>query len=207
MACCCTKILELCRVSVCGTDNIKIGAVAPTTGVYKLILDYLKVTVEISKAIASGQPLDFPSNDLNERYKYRGKLVGPDGQDMTITIDEEVYDCITFQTGMQYPMNEVTCPAIDASEWALPDVALGEEYYVELPLNGSGPYNADLISTPSWLSLSIVGSNIVLSGTVPTDPVYEGPVTVSIRANNCAGALPDLGSPTFSQEIIVNPAP
>lgn len=208
MACCCTKILELCRVSVCGTDTIKIAeAVAPSTGVYKLILDYLKVTIEISKAIAIGQPLAFPSNDLNERYKYRGKLVGPDGQDMTITIGEDVYDCITFQTGMQYPMNEVTCPAIDASEWELPDTELGAEYYVELPLNGSGPYTADLTSQPAWMAIAIVGDKIVLSGTVPTEPEFAGPVTVTIRANNCARALPDLGSPTYSQEIIVNPAP
>lgn len=207
MACCCTKILELCRVSACGSDTIKTGIVAPATGVYKLILDYLKATVVISRAIALGSPLEFPSDGLNERYKYRGQMIAPDGEPLSITIGEDVYDCITFQTGMQYPMNEVTCPAIDASEWALPDVALGEEYYVELPLNGSGPYLADLISSPGWMAIAIVDDKIVLSGTVPNEDAFLGPVEVTIRANNCARALPDIGSPTFSQQITVNPAP
>jgi hypothetical protein len=206
MPCCCEKILELCRVSLCGTDLIKTGIIAPSTGVYKLILDYLKVSVVISKAIAEDQPVDFPSNDLNEQYKYRGKVYGPDGEPLTITIGEDEYDCITFQTGMQYPMNEVTCPAIDASEWELPDTELGAEYYVELPLNGSGPYSADLISQPSWMAISIVDNKIVLSGTVPTGEEHIDSVPVTIRASNCARELPDLGDPTFSQVINVTAA-
>lgn len=204
MACCCNKILDLCRVSVCGTDQIKTGINAPIQGIYKLELDYLENVIVIEQAFALDMPLNFSSKGLNEKYKYRGKLIGPDGTALTITIGEEVFDCIAFQTGMQYPMNTVTCPAIDASDWSLPDATLGEDYLVELPLNGSGPYVADLTSNPSWMTLEIVDDKIVLSGSVPNDPDFAGSINVSIRANNCGRELPDIGSPTYSQNINVS---
>lgn len=203
MACCCNKILDLCRVSVCGTDQIKTGIIAPIQGIYKLELDYLDTIIVISQAFAVNTPLNFSSKGLNEKYKYKGKLIGPDGEPLSIPVGEDTFDCISFQTGMQYPMNEVTCPAIDPSGWALPDATLGEDYFVELPLNGSGPYLADLSVLPAWLELEIVDNKIVLSGSVPNDPFYEGNIEIAIRASNCGNPLPDIGTPTYSQNINV----
>lgn len=105
MGCCCTKILELCRVSVCGTDAIRTGANVPITGTYKLVLDYLDNSVVIEAALIGGDPMDFSSTNLNEKYKYTGKILGPTGTLVTITIGEEVYDCLSFQTGMEYSLN------------------------------------------------------------------------------------------------------
>lgn len=106
MSCCCTKTLELCRVSICGTDNIITGANAPEGGNFKLVLDYLDVDVVINKTQVNGQPLNFPSAGLNENYKYTGKIIGPTGDPVTLTIDEIVYDCISFQTGLSYNLTE-----------------------------------------------------------------------------------------------------
>lgn len=200
MACCCTKILELCRVSVCGTDTIKTGANAPATGVYKLVLDYLDTDIVFSKAIAIGSPLDFPSDGLNEDYKYTGKILAPDGSVLTLTLEDIVYDCISFQTGLQYPMNEVTCPEIDASEWVAPEATVGVQYYAELPLNGSPPYTAEFVSQPGWMGISIVGDKIVLQGM----PDIDGEIELSIKAANCA--QPVGLAPTFTQPFITNPA-
>lgn len=106
MSCCCTSILQLCRVSVCGTDKIVTGVLAPADGNYKLVLDYLGVDVVINKTFTATDPLDFPSDQLNEDYKYTGKIIGPDGLAVQLEIEDVTYDCIAFQTGLSYNMNE-----------------------------------------------------------------------------------------------------
>lgn len=205
MACCCQKTLNLCRVSVCGTDQIKTGINAPIQGVYKLELDYLEATITIEQAFAMDAPLNFSSQGLNEKYKYTGKLIGPDGSPLSIPAgeEEEDYDCIAFQTGMQYPMNKVECPAVDPSGWSLPDTTLGAEYFAELEINGSGPYSADLATQPAWLTIELIGNKIRLGGTVPDDEAYLGVTYIAIRAANCARELPDIISPTYQQQINV----
>lgn len=106
MSCCCTNILQLCRVSVCGTDNIVTGVNAPAGGNFKLVLDYLGVDVTINKTFVEDDPLNFPSAGLNEDYKYTGKIIGPDGEQVELEIDDVTYDCIAFQTGLSYNVTE-----------------------------------------------------------------------------------------------------
>lgn len=105
MSCCCDKILELCKVPVCGTALIKTGVNAPAAGDYKLTLDYLGVNVVLNATFEVDEPFDFPASDLNEDYKYTGKITQEDGTPVTITVDEVVYDCISFQTVLEYQMN------------------------------------------------------------------------------------------------------
>lgn len=107
MACCCNKILELCKVPVCGAALIKLGVVAPSTETFSLVLDYLGVDVVLNAAFATGDDMNFPASDLNEDYKYTGKLVNEAGDPVTITVDEVVYDCVSFQTVLEYQLNEV----------------------------------------------------------------------------------------------------
>lgn len=107
MACCCTYILELCKVPVCGNNAlVKTETPAPATGNYQLKLDYLGVEVILNATIEDGQPMNFPATDLNENYKYVGKIYGPTGTLVTITIEEVEYDCISFQTVLEYYLNE-----------------------------------------------------------------------------------------------------
>jgi hypothetical protein len=105
MSCCCNNILELCRVSVCGESQIITGADATGNGIYKLVLDYLGVDVIINQEQETGEPLNFPSDGLNENYKYTGKIYDPNGTLVEITLDEIVYNCISFQTGLAYELN------------------------------------------------------------------------------------------------------
>ena len=107
MACCCSNILELCRVSVCDAGLVKTGIAAPATGTYKLVLDYLETEVTVEAAIEEGQDIEFPAGDLNENYKYTGKIVGPDGEQLTMTVGEIQYNCLSFQTQLAFTLNPV----------------------------------------------------------------------------------------------------
>lgn len=105
MACCCTNIVEICKVSICGTNAlIKTGAVALAAGNYKLVLEYLDVDIVLNATFGINDDLNFPSDQLNEHYKYRGKIYGPDGSVVTITVNDVVYDCIEFKTVLEYTL-------------------------------------------------------------------------------------------------------
>lgn len=108
MGCCCNKVLHLCRVKICGSDYIKTGVNAPSPGgIYTLVLDFLGTELTIIANIATGQEIKFPSAGLNEKYTFTGFIKDPTGARATITIDDVVYDCISFQTGLSYQINEL----------------------------------------------------------------------------------------------------
>lgn len=111
MACCCTNIKNLsCMVNVCN-GQIEPGINAPVTGVYKLVVTFLGTEFTINSAeITQDEPIVFPAQDLNEDYKFTGKIIGPDGEPLTLTEGEIVYDCFSFKTGMAYEVNPVTTP-------------------------------------------------------------------------------------------------
>ena len=106
MACCCTNTLELCKVSVCGSAEIVTGMTVTEPGNYRLELNYLGVTVNINKTFEADEELNFPAANLNEDYKYTGKVYGPDGDPFPIVIEEVSYDCIAFQTVLSYNLVE-----------------------------------------------------------------------------------------------------
>lgn len=98
MACCCSKTLNICDVSVCEDGVLIIDDTATAAGVHRLVLDYLDVKVVLKADLAEGDQLSFPTADLNELYQYTGKLFGPDSLPRDVTVDGEVYDCISFNT-------------------------------------------------------------------------------------------------------------
>lgn len=105
MPCCCTNVLDLCAVNPCVSGEISTGINAPSTGIYQLVLDYLGVEVKINADLEEGEPLNFPAENLNENYKYTGKIIGPDQQPVLIVVGETSFDCITFKTRLSYELN------------------------------------------------------------------------------------------------------
>jgi hypothetical protein len=95
-------------VNVCG-DNIDTGIIATVAGVYKLVVSYLGTEFTIN---SPDTPIDdeivFPAQDLNEDYKFTGKIIDPNGQLVTTTIETIVYDCVSFKTGMGFVVNPIT---------------------------------------------------------------------------------------------------
>src|SRR5690606_30577605 len=102
MACCCTRILDLCSVTPCDSGRVVTGMQVTTPGTYTLVLDYLGVDVKIPVELEEGEALDFPAENLNEKYKYTGKIIGPDGQAFPVISGEQEFDCISFQTRLSY---------------------------------------------------------------------------------------------------------
>lgn len=102
MSCCCSKILELCRVNVCSTGSIVTGALAPAAGEYKLVLNYLDIDVVKTVELAEEDPINFDVFGLNEDYHYTGHVYSPAGELVTFLLDETVYDCIGFKTTLAF---------------------------------------------------------------------------------------------------------
>lgn len=108
MPCCCQRIFELCDVPVC-SGSIKTGIAAAITGRYKLVVDYLDTQFEInSEEITATEEIIFPATDLNEHYKFTGKIYDPNGAEVTFTVEGLLYNCIGFQTVMKYEVNPVS---------------------------------------------------------------------------------------------------
>lgn len=60
-----------------------------------------------------------------------------------------------------------------------------ESYFMEIPLSGSGPFTLSGITKPSWMSIQIVGSILVISGTPPAASEASN-VPVAFTVENCA---------------------
>lgn len=87
--------MKLCNVEHCDGEvdfNIK----AQANGLHKLHVDFLEGTIVIEKAFAINDDITFPVNQLNDNFHYIAKLYQPDGQQITVSKDEVVYDCFSF---------------------------------------------------------------------------------------------------------------
>lgn len=66
-----------------------------------------------------------------------------------------------------------------------PNAKVGEYYSHSIPLNGTLPFTLEIIAKPSWLNISLVGNNLLFSGT-PTNQFGN----LGLRVNNCtSGSL------------------
>lgn len=106
MSCCCIKTLNLCKVPVCGTLTIEKAAEAFSPAEsgelneYQLKLDFLNTQITLTEEQTEGENIHFDVSALNENYEYTGKIYNAEGSEVTITIGEDVYDCIKFKTIM-----------------------------------------------------------------------------------------------------------
>lgn len=103
MPCCCVKTLNLCSVPVCGVLEIEVAATAaesPLANNYKLVLDYFQTQITLTEEQTEGENIHFDVSGLNENFEYTGQVFDPNGDPVSVTIGEDIYDCIKFKTVM-----------------------------------------------------------------------------------------------------------
>lgn len=99
MPCCCTRVLNLCSVPVCGVLTFGNAPEGEVPKDFKLVLDFLQTTVTINQvSISPTDPFEFDISMLNENFEYTGQVFNEDGDVVPIVIGEDSYDCIKFKT-------------------------------------------------------------------------------------------------------------
>lgn len=104
-ACCCLKTLNLCKVPVCGILELNQLATGQSgdSNIYKLVLDFLDMTLTIEDEQTEGENIAFDINSLNENFEYTGQVFDADGNKVSIEVGAEDYDCIKFRTTISIP--------------------------------------------------------------------------------------------------------
>ncbi len=75
---------------------------------------------------------------------------------------------------------------ISGSPIYLPDAVEDVPYNFVINLTGTAPFTLDNIVKPSWMSISVVGSTVEITGTPTTGDIGTG-ITVSFDVLNCSG--------------------
>ena len=65
---------------------------------YQLVIDFLQTQITLTEMQIEGENISFDISALNENYEYTGKIYDADGEQVTITIGEDEFDCIKFKT-------------------------------------------------------------------------------------------------------------
>lgn len=92
--------------------------------------------------------------------------------------------------------SEVPCIAVSFDAVSLPDGATGVPYESSFPISGTAPFNITAVTKPAWMSIDIIGGEVVISGT--PDASGTG-IAVSFTIENCSG-----DSAAFSDTIDVS---
>lgn len=95
---CCTTVFYLGCYTVCQTLVLPI--ISPRTRTYILRLNFSGIIIELSSEIAGGENLSFDISNLNEFYKFEGKLIANGVELVLVDDDGEQYDCISFSTNL-----------------------------------------------------------------------------------------------------------
>lgn len=100
MPCCCVKTLNLCSKSICGSIEFDVLAIEQSgiDNYYTLVLDYLGTQITLRQLQVDGENVTFDISSLNENFEYTGNIYDSSGDIVSITIGEEVYDCVKFKT-------------------------------------------------------------------------------------------------------------
>jgi hypothetical protein len=78
-----------------------------------------------------------------------------------------------------------------------PDATVGVPYNYDINLTGTAPFHLDSVTKPSWMTITLVGSQIQLRGTpVPGDAGVG--IDVSIVVSNCGDDTPIVISDTIN---------
>lgn len=75
------------------------------------------------------------------------------------------------------------CEAVVLGDDEAPAAVVDEPYSFSIPITGTAPYTLGATTLPSWMSASIDGTNLVLTGT-PTEEAADDPISVVVE-NSC----------------------
>jgi len=104
--CCCSKTLKMCSVNICD-GIIDLGVVAQTSGIFKLMLNFLGGKVTIEQEFDEDEEIIFNISSLNENFEYSGKLFEPDDDQVILNKDGVEYDCFKFSTYINQTISNV----------------------------------------------------------------------------------------------------
>lgn len=83
-----------------------------------------------------------------------------------------------------FTIGDVICTGIPPITFDLPNAQIGVAYNVSIPVSGTLPLSISGITAPAWMIVSVVGSNVILSG-MPTGAITND-VVVEFTVDNCA---------------------
>lgn len=182
MSCCCIRVLNLCKVPVCGTLEINQATESGASGLYTLLLDYLQTTITLTGEQAEGENISFDIRKLNESYEYTGQIFDSEGNKISITVDDVEYDCIKFRTIMQISAEPVedeepeTPPVLDIPDTVVIEAVIGQEPVVTGTTeevtgieDGSNTITCDAFE---GVRVIIIRGNVPIPGIDPLDGSY-----------------------------------
>lgn len=147
--------------------------------------EYVELTGSPLANPGSGSTVNFPINGL-------------DSDQLTFRVRANFDVCSTewaIVVGEDAECVNVTFTAPD-----LPNAQVAVAYNENIPLGGSGPFVLSGITKPSWMSIQVIGNNVILAG-IP-DATGTG-VAVEFTVENCEG----VGSQAFADTINIIAAP
>lgn len=108
-----------------------------------------------------------------------------------IQISVSVQNCAEsdFANFTKY-IDVTTCVGVGWGSTLMPDAVAGRAYNKIIPLTGTAPFDiVNIDDKPDWMTIMIVGSNLVFSGT-PADGDVDTGIPINVEISNC-GALDD----------------
>jgi hypothetical protein len=82
--------------------------------------------------------------------------------------------------------SETVCIGVSFPEPSVPDAEVDVPYSYTLPLSGTAPFTILGSVKPGWMSIDVVGNDLVFSGTPTGGDVGTG-IQVSVSLQNCSG--------------------
>lgn len=178
MPCCCSRILNLCNVSICGTLEIQQAAGAAESGsanIYTLVLDFLNTTTSIVQEQTEGENIVFDVSSLNESYQYTGKIYDSAGNPVTIGDSGDEYDCIKFKTivALNSVSGTAVPPVLNIPDTVVIEDVIGEDYVIsgttEIVTGLADGSNTITCAAFIGVRVIVIRGNIPIPGIAPGD--------------------------------------
>lgn len=175
MPCCCVKILNLCKVRVCGVLELAQSATEAESGVenaYSLVLDFLDTTVTIVNKQQAGENIVFDVSDLNENYEYTGQVFDSAGQPVMISYNSAQYDCIKFKTVINSVPASGVLPVLVVPNTVVAESVIGEELVITGTTEAITGISEDsnTITSNAFIGVRV----IVIRGNIPIPGIDPG---------------------------------
>lgn len=77
------------------------------------------------------------------------------------------------------------CTPVDGGDFNPPQATETVTYFYSYPITGTAPFILSAITKPSWMTISIVGSAVVLGGTPPLGSAAVGQTVAFTVTNDC----------------------
>lgn len=177
MSCCCTRILNICNVPVCGILELKQPATAESgiENIYTLLLDFLETTVTVVNDQTEGENIKFDITSLNENFQYTGQIFDALGNLVTLISDGVEYDCLKFKTIVSLNAVSGTAipPILNIPLTVVIEDVIGEDYVItgssEIVTGLADGSNTVTCAAFVGVRVIVIRGNIPIPGIDPTD--------------------------------------